>query len=961
MSTRKDDLGKRERFRIGDIDVHPDRNAIVRDGRDIGLAKRTMDLLVELARANGKSVDRARLLKKVWKNEELDDNPINKAMSELRDKLGDDRGVNGYIKTIRGGGYRTVAPIVFAKGYRARRKEKREWHGGNPYVGLAAFDERYADVFFGRSRMEDTVLRALRTQLDNGRRFVLLHGASGSGKTSLLRAGILPKLTRLGGDDDLLALAVAHCDLASAQPGDTLGALAAALASWALAGEPVFPPQAVADFSACLVETPESIERAIDGAFRRHPNRKAAEHPLAHLLLVIDHAEKLVDAASADCAMHERFARALAAVCDNERTLTVMIVRGDFYLKLQDALPDLIERKGSDGHIDVLRPQQWEIAEIIRDPAECADVDFEQDPESEDYLDNRLLDDAQGKPDVLPLLQHTLHQLYEQRDQANGLLTFAAYRAMGGLEGAIAHRAEEIFNSLPQNAQATLDSVLSKLIVVQNTGEASGRHTLIDTLDENALILTQAFIAARLFASEGGNHRPTFGVAHEALLRQWPRAVDWTKENQRLLQAKAHFRIAASRWDKENRSPDHLLNPGRPLSDAIEAASKLPGDLQPHERDYLQASTKLFARKRLVRRGAIAALAISTLVSIMAALLAQSATKRAALRQAETQSHLDYIVGELVEKIDPTGNLDLLESISTRAIQHYQKQPAAEIGIHGFVNHSRALNILGSVRQSQGDHAVAAYFYALSAQNANQAIDIQKDYGDAWFELSQAIFYLGQLEFTARNYVGADKYWLHYLRISKRFTQEFPNDIRWLMEESYALNNLGSSALRRGEPNTALDYFVRSTDLKRRIVAIDPSDMSNRYAWIDSKSWINSALAAKGEIRDASKGYTEAIDDLRALIKEKPSSNLWKFRLANYLMLSAQAEIAIGAHDKARTSAKDSVDILTRLTQIEPDNSEWAGHLVRAKAILAETAARDASTTPDATPATATAPSSASD
>jgi eukaryotic-like serine/threonine-protein kinase len=937
----------RSRFRIGAIAVHPDRNVIIRDGEEIDLARLTMDLLVELSEADGKAISRDNLLKIVWKNKDLDDNPINKAMSELRDKLGDDRSASRYIKTIRGGGYRTVAPIVFPKGYRRQRTQKRIWSGGSPYVGLASFDEKHTDVFFGRYRMEEKVLRSMRTQLDKGRRFVLLHGASGSGKTSLLRASIIPTLTKPVKNDDLHALAVAYCDLASAQPGDTISALAAALSSWTLGDRLVFPPQSLEDLQRFLIETPESIERVIDNAFQWHSDRKAADNPLTHLLLVIDHAEKLVDVTAPDSAAHDAFSRTLSALCDSEHTLTVMIVRGDFYLKLQEALPDLIERKGSDGHIDVLRPRPGEIAEIIRYPAECAQLDFEQDPETDHYLDDQLILDAQGKPDVLPLLQHALQRLYEQRDETTGMLTFAAYRAMGGLEGAIANRAEEVFNALPPDAQGSLDNVLSQLIAIQiDAGTVSGKHSFLDALDESARTLVQAFIAARLFASERGDDHPTFSAAHEALLRQWPRAADWVKENHRLLQAKSHLKIAASRWNKESRNPDHLLNPGRPLSDATEATIRLPGNLEDHERDYLQASTKLFARKRWIKRGAVSMLTILTAMSITMALIAHVARQKANARQAETQELASYIIQELAEKVDRTGNLELLESLSKKTILHYQARPIAEMGISDLINYTRALRILGQVRSDQGVTNEAEHLYAIAAEKAGMAIDIENDNGDAWFEMTQSIYHLGELRFISREYADAERKWSRYLRISEEFTKRFPNDIRWVMEESYALNNLGSSALRQGKTDIALELFLKSTDLKKVIVDMQPENLDNRYAWIDSKSWIFSALEAKGDFAAASKGYDQTIQELKNLIGNNENAHTWRFRLANYLLLSSSVKMKTAELDKAKEDAADSVVILSALSDLEPENIEWNKNHIRALEMLTEITSRELANRP---------------
>lgn len=155
-----------------------------------------------------------------------------------------------------------------------------------------------------------------------------------------------------------------------------------------------------------------------------------------------------------------------------------------------------------------------------------------------------------------------------------------------------------------------------------------------------------------------------------------------------------------------------------------------------------------------------------------------------------------------------------------------------------------------------------------------------------------------------------------------------------MLEESYALNNLGSSALRQRKIDSAILYFHNSASLKQRILDLDKKNHDKRFDLIDTRSWIVSALEAKGNLIEASQGYDEVIKDLRALIGEKKNSNTWKLRLANYLMLSASIEASLRNHKKAHSAAKESVEILTRLTQLEPDNSEWANSLVFASKIL---------------------------
>ncbi|MCF5936213.1 transcriptional regulator, partial [Xanthomonas perforans] len=145
--------------------------------------------------------------------------------------------------------------------------------------------------------------------------------------------------------------------------------------------------------------------------------------------------------------------------CASAHVAVLMLTRSDFYPRLIDALPDIVELKRGDGHVDLLPPRDGEIGQIIRVPAAMAGLRFEEDHSGAGRLDDVLRDATTRQPDALPLLQHLLHALHAQRSD-DGLLTFAAYRALGGLEGALAHHAEQTFRALPSNAQAALGEVL---------------------------------------------------------------------------------------------------------------------------------------------------------------------------------------------------------------------------------------------------------------------------------------------------------------------------------------------------------------------------------------------------------------------------------------------------------------------------------------------------------------------
>ena len=942
-SDRVKTLATRSRFRIGGALVQPDRLVVTIDGRDITLEPRMMEVLVALAEHAGEVITAEQLLIEVWLGTFYGDNPVHKAIAYLRRVLGDDLKSPRYIETIRKRGYRLVAKVAYPEDYRRVAAQTATWRNDSPYVGLAAFDSGHAGVFFGRSRATAELLAAMRHQIDNQQRFVLIVGASGCGKTSLLNAGAIPLLCQDGGFDGMHALALARCDLAGLEADDALIHLAAALSTWTLRERPVFAPEPVSELADRIRRAPESIAAAIGDAFRRHPPRELAEQPHAHLLLVIDHAEALVATAAHGHRGDNAFSDALHHLCESPRVMVAMIVRSDFYLALVETYPEIAARKLGEGHFDVLSPRPGEIAQIIRIPASLAGLTFEEDPHTAEHLDDVLRDSAKEHADALPLLQHTLQALYERRS-CDGELRFDAYRALGGLEGALAHRAEEVFGSLHEAAKRSLDDVLSKLIVMQQDSESvSARRVEWSALDENARALAEAFVRARLFIGELSDGQAGFRVAHEALLRQWPRARDWVHDNRRLLQAKARVRRAATRWMEEGRSADHLLNPGQPLQEALEAARALPDDLGADERAFLGASTRQYRRKRLLRTAGIASLAVSAVISATFGLLASQARSEAERRREEALQLSDFMLVDLAEKLRPLGNLKLLNSISAKALAVLEYQPTAQMRTRDLINRSRALRTAGEVMTEEAklDAAQSAFVRAhAAARDAVASAPRSNEAGsnEALAELGIASYWLGHHHYRQKQLEEAEKYWAEYLRTSEQLIRDDPQNAEWRMELSYALNNLGAVARDQGRIGEALSYFKRSAGIKTDVLSSRPHDDTLRYDLIDTQSWVSSGDASEGRLSEAAAGYAEQIGMLRSLVANKPDALLWQRRLANLLLSDGQLAVSRGRLDDARERIEESIARLTTLIALEPGNKVWARDLTLAHITAGEIA-----------------------
>jgi DNA-binding winged helix-turn-helix (wHTH) protein/tetratricopeptide (TPR) repeat protein len=937
-SERTKDLAERSRFILGDLQVHPDRGCVVRDGKDIPLEPRPMEVLVALAEKADKVMSSSELQLAVWKTDRHGKNPIDgenavsKTLSVLRKAL-DQTQSSRYIETLPGRGYHLKATVVFPSGYRRLSGTAERWTRGSPFVGLAAFDARHAAVFTGRRKATADLLDSMRGQIDNGRRFVLIAGPSGCGKTSLLRAGALPLLTENGGFGGLRALDVATCDLAAAQGVDVMLPLASALSRWTLATRPVFAQQSLESLKQELTDRPDAIAPAIAEAFSRFAERGLDAQPHAHLLLVIDHAEALVTRLH-DAQGRSAFERVLCALCDAPRTLVAMIVRSDCAADLAQALPLLNERKTGGGHLDVLAPKPGEIAEIIREPARQASLEFDADADSR-LLDDTLRDAANGQPDALPLLQHTLQLLYERRTE-NGILTWEAYRDIGGLEGAIAHRAEEVFAVLPADAQAALDAVLAKLIVIQpDSDTVTARRIRLDALPDTARALVDAFVAGRLFVSALYDGQPHIGVVHEALLRQWPRAVEWVQENRRLLMAKARLQRAASRWVEEERSADHLLNPGRPLEEALEVSSRFSSDLTASDREFIRASKKVFLQKKFIRNSSIALLFTLTAASSMLAWFLFNAMENAKKRNLQAQRYSD-IVFDVASDLQKTGNGEALQNISESTLSSLMEQTEVANDVDDLVNISRAKALKGSVLQNLGKRRDALDAFQDAYETASRATKLSPGSNRAHAQLGQAAYWLGHYFYDEQEHETAWKYWDEYRHEYSTLHGKNPGEYKWLIEFSYALDNLATLSEMKSDPADALNYCKKSLAKKQEAIMIKPNDMDLSFETIVTRSKCANAMVSIGELKEANAAYSTAIRDLKKIISGNDSANEWKKQLSNLLQIKSRLSILLGDLNSAETEIIESITILSEIFAKNPMHADWRQYLVMAHHEAAE-------------------------
>ncbi len=408
------------------------------------------------------------------------------------------------------------------------QKKPALWQG-SPFPGLRAFGEGDAPIYFGRGRETDGLIG----RLANTARFITVVGVSGSGKSSLVAAGLVPRLkdNAIPGSRDWRSVRFTPGELGE----NPFVALAAGFKA-VFARHNRTPREEAERLVADLKVLDEWLAWLLEGA-----------SDWAELVLFVDQFEELFTVVKPS--YRAPFSELLAHAATLPRLRIVATLRADFYHRCveQPALAELLRT----GSYPLAVPGVGALYEMIARPAERAGLSFEPS-----YLPTRILDDTGKDPGALPLMAFALAELYDRRNNA-GQLTEAAYDGFDGVQGAIGQRAEDTFTALDAQAQKVLLEVFRELVEVdpaEGGWVATRRRAPVDEAAKtpNAQRLVEAFEKARLLLpGEGEDQARTVEVAHEALLRNWPRLVKWIEETGDDLGTLRQLLRAAEEWDRQ--------------------------------------------------------------------------------------------------------------------------------------------------------------------------------------------------------------------------------------------------------------------------------------------------------------------------------------------------------------------------------------------------------------------------
>jgi hypothetical protein len=485
-------------------------------------------------------------------------------------------------------------------GNEAPSRPQVTWSRGSPFRGLAAFDFEHAEIFFGRTRAVGDVRDALVAQAARNCAFLLVLGMSGSGKSSLVHAGVLPAITQPGVIEGVDSWC--WCSLRpSGNQNDLMLGLATAILQGLSRGESASDMPAAPTLAALMRHSPATATVELGAALARVAARRMAalglERPIAvRLIVVVDQFEELFALGDINAEERQLFVATLDALAHSGHIWVIATMRSDFYSRCTE-LPVLVELKQGAGQYELLAPSKHEIEQMVRAGASAAGLRFERLTEGAESLDEVLIAAASSNPAALPLLEFALEELYLRRTP-DAVLTFSAYQAFGGFEGAISQRAEEVHARLSPEAQARLPEVFAHLLTVHldESRTASALRVPLGGLPDTQEVasIVDAFVTARLFVSDRtSTGEAAISIAHEALLSNWPRLARWAANNQTFLEERAHKQIEAIQWQSHGRDESRLIPAGEQLERAEDFLAVHRNALSREIADYITASTRL--------------------------------------------------------------------------------------------------------------------------------------------------------------------------------------------------------------------------------------------------------------------------------------------------------------------------------------------------------------------------------
>jgi tetratricopeptide (TPR) repeat protein len=819
--------------------------------------------------------------------------------------------------------------------------------GPNPYRGLLVFGVRDAPLFFGR-RGKTAELRKMlfaATQPAGeanaaGARLVAVVGYSGSGKSSLVQAGLLADLARNPAPQAAYVAAVMR------PQGEPLRALSKVLLR-------LFSPE-LSSSLARFSEEVSAVARKLGegGRALRDFLGLALRDERQRLLLVVDQLEELyTDESEAGKGERRAFVETLldAASAASGRLDVVVTLRSDALERTAED-PALHQAVTASGRALLLGSlDRAELAEAVREPAVLAGRPLPADAVA------LLLGEAEGQPGALPLLQFAMQKLWAAQDAAPERPVAELLQELGGVGGALAKEAEALYlglnpatgSTVPANASPPPNAAQLRIrracvrLLHYRQGQIIGRlrPTLRELVGEGETLADvratlARFIEGRLLVIGGDGEDARVEIGHEWLARHWPRLAQWLNEAEQHLPLLLRLSEAAQSWQRQRRAGwllwrgDDLAELRRALP-ALQASGSLGGD----ERAF---ATACIAGQRQRQVAAVAGLLGLITITIGVGALAYYAKQQAQAARAQTEvarqrlrqavSVADRVVFEIDRQLAGVpGTAEIRKTVLGGAMGMLDElRKEADAGSDLGLLRTRMAGHLqrGSLALTHDNLTLARAEYQSGLVLAEDLLRRQPTDAQAQRDLSVSLEKMGEVAGKMGQLGEAKSFFERSGKIRESLVAAHPQDAQAQRDLSISLNKLGEVAGQMGQLGEAKAFFERGLKISESLAAADPQDAQAQRDLSISLEKLGGVAGKMGQLGEAKAFFERDLKISEALAAADPQDAQAQRDLSISLERLGEVARQMGQLGEAKAFFERGLKIRESLAAADPKDAQ---------------------------------------
>lgn len=779
----------------------------------------------------------------------------------------------------------------------------------NPYKGLNPYSEQDAQAFFGR---ESGVTRVVETLRDSAG--ILVIGPMGSGKTSFVAAGVVPRLmSRMAaegekpvcmfftpGADPLVPL------LANLW---TAGAGTNATAQWLKAQKKI------------IEGAPEQLRALLE---KTASGRQA--------IIVVDQFEEIFTHCN-DAAQREAFAKALISLVQgnsNHRLILIVDKRYESTIIQYAPLKPLTQSPNALYTLPPLTAD--EVRRIIEDAAKTVGLRFE------DGIVDDIVKDIGGDVGALPALQFTMGKLWSER--CGSLITWTAYDRIGRPHEALKRTAEDIYDHLTPNKKEATRQLFLELVQPTIDGgfvrrrmrrSAVAQH---DDADDIADVLDRYVDAGliRRSSSDAVEDDDRYEVAHEALVGSWPRLRDWLQDERASSQKKMQLVALARRWRESGDKRGYLLS-DTALSEA-EAYAGASSELK----EFIVASRRAMLRSERIKYALFSA-AIVLFAALTGFLFLERDFARKERQAADVNARIAVLILNVISNEQLTGPIPLQTARALLKLAHELfatlKDSPDLSGLRSdlMLELSDLYVLTGNVKRALG----------LAEEAKELAVQHGASKGDTeWrLRLAEASVRIGNIKAWNGSDASLQEALQEYetaLKLVRNLAAAEPGDPAKQRKIAFVGNKVGDILMMQKKTAEALEYYGKSLEIGEALVRATPSDGESLKVVADAHKRMADLFKVAGRVSEAIPEYEAALAIQVAMTEREPDNDVYQSNLSKSHHQLGEVFRKQGNFPEARQQYEKALAIRMRLAQKDPDNVEWQSAVAHERMSMGELA-----------------------